>query len=67
MTESAGYARALAELFLCVPAAPCGVDSQTFPSDQCPEPNLVALRGLVLPWSGAGDGNRTHTGGASEA
>jgi hypothetical protein len=38
----------------------------TFPQDQCVDPNLVALHGLALPKSGAGDGNRTHTGGASE-
>src|SRR6202051_4889382 len=41
--------------------------SKTSPSDQCLDPNLVALRGLALPGSGAGDGNRTHTGGASGA
>jgi hypothetical protein len=39
---------------------------KTFPSDQCLDPNFVALRGLALPESGAGDGNRTHTGIASE-
>src|SRR6266481_1020831 len=33
---------------------------KTFPSDQCLDPNLVALRGLALPESGAGDGSRTH-------
>ena len=33
---------------------------KAFPSDQCLDPNLVALRGLALPESGAGDGNRTH-------
>ena len=38
----------------------------TFPQDQRVDPNLVALRGLALPEDGAGDGNRTHTGGASE-
>jgi hypothetical protein len=37
----------------------------TFPSDQCLDPNLVALRGLALPESGAGDGNRTQTVGPS--
>jgi hypothetical protein len=37
---------------------------KTFPSDQCLEPNLMALRGLALPENGAGDGNRTHTGAA---
>jgi hypothetical protein len=39
---------------------------KTFPSDQRVDPNPVALRCLVLPESGAGDGNRTHTGGAVE-
>jgi hypothetical protein len=39
---------------------------KTFPSDQRVDPNPVALRCLVLPESGAGDGNRTHTGSASE-
>jgi hypothetical protein len=39
----------------------------TFPQDQRVDPNLVALRGLALPESGAGDGNRTHAGGASGA
>ena len=33
---------------------------KTFPSDQLVDPNPVALRGLALPESGAGDGNRTH-------
>jgi hypothetical protein len=40
--------------------------SSTFPQDQRVDPNLVALLGLALPESGAGDGNRTHTGGSSE-
>jgi len=40
---------------------------KTFPSDQCLEANLVALRSLALPESGAGDGNRTHRDGASES
>ena len=38
----------------------------TFPQDQRVDPNLVALRCLELPESGAGDGNRTHAGIASE-
>jgi hypothetical protein len=40
--------------------APSTSIPKTFPSDQCLDPNLVALRGLALPESGAGDGNRTH-------
>jgi hypothetical protein len=32
----------------------------TFPRDQCLDPNPIAQRGLRLPESGAGDGNRTH-------
>jgi hypothetical protein len=32
-----------------------------FLDSQCLDPNLVALRGLELPESGAGDGNRTQT------
>jgi hypothetical protein len=40
---------------------------KTFPSDQCLEPSLVALRGLALPENGAGNGNRTHKGSASGA
>jgi hypothetical protein len=47
-------------------AAPSGSIPKTFPSDQCLDPNLVALCGLALSESGAGDGNRTHTGGTSE-
>ena len=39
---------------------------KTFPSDQCVDANLVALHGLAFPEDGAGDGNRTHTEGASE-
>jgi hypothetical protein len=39
---------------------------KTFPSDQRVDPNPVALRGLALPESGTGNGNRTHTGIASE-
>jgi hypothetical protein len=39
-------------------------EMETFPSDQRLDPNLVNLRGLALPKSGAGDGNRTHTGAA---
>src|ERR1700685_1740411 len=38
---------------------------KTFPPDQCLDPNLVSLRGLALPGSAAGDGNRTHTVGPS--
>ena len=33
---------------------------KSLPSDQRLDPNLVALRGLALRGSGAGDGNRTH-------
>jgi hypothetical protein len=40
---------------------------KTFLSDQRVDPSPVALRGLALPESGAGDGNRTHTGGHFEA
>jgi hypothetical protein len=36
---------------------------KTFPEDQCLDPNLVALRGLALPGSGAGDGNRKYRPG----
>jgi hypothetical protein len=46
-------------------AAPQRRFPKTFPSDQRVDPNPVALRGLALPESGAGDGNRTHTGGDS--
>ena len=38
----------------------------TFPQDQRGDPNLVALLGPALPEDGAGDGNRTRTGAASE-
>jgi len=38
-----------------------------FPQDQRVDPNLVSLRVLTYPGSGAGDGNQTHTGGASGA
>ena len=31
-----------------------------FKQDQPVDPNLIALCGLALPESGAGDGNRTH-------
>ena len=32
----------------------------TFPQDQCLDPNLISLRDLSQPEDGAGDGNRTH-------
>jgi hypothetical protein len=35
------------------------------PQDQNVDPNFVSLRVLTYPGSGAGDGNRTHTGGTS--
>jgi hypothetical protein len=47
-------------------AAPSASIPKTFPSDQCLDPNLVALRCLVLLESGADDGNRTHGERASE-
>jgi hypothetical protein len=34
---------------------------KTFPSDQCLESTLVALRGLALPENGAGDGTHIQT------
>jgi hypothetical protein len=38
-----------------------------FPRDQRVDPNLVSLRLLTYPVSGAGDGSRTHTEGAFDA
>ena len=42
-----------------LPPTPASIP-KTFASGQCVDANLLALRRLVLPEIGAGDGNRTH-------
>jgi hypothetical protein len=48
-------------------AVKLAVIPNAFPQDQRVNPNLVSLRILTYPEIGAGDGNRTHTGGAPGA